>query len=142
MDERVLLIDDEQDFMDVLAERMRERGMQVATTTSPVEGLDKAEAENFDAIILDLMMQEMDGLETLTQLREQNPDLQIILLTGYASIEKGIEAMRLGAMDFLEKPIDIQSLNAKIKEAKAQKMLLVEQRAREAIQNIFAGKGN
>lgn len=141
MDERVLLIDDEQDFMDVLAERMRDRGMRVSTTTSAVEALDKADEENFDAIVLDLMMPEMNGLEALTRLREKNPDLQIILLTGHATVEKGIEAMKLGALDFLEKPIDIQALNAKIKEAKAHKMLLVEKRTEEAIKNIIGCKG-
>ena len=141
MDERVLLIDDEQDFMDVLAERMRDRGMRVSTTTSPVEALDKADEENFDAIILDLMMPEMNGLEALTRLREKNPDLQIILLAGHATVDKGIEAMKLGALDFLEKPIDIQALNAKIKEAKAHKMLLVEKRTEEAIKNIIGCKG-
>ncbi len=141
MDERVLLIDDEQDFMDVLAERMRDRGMRVSTTTSAVEALDKADEENFDAIILDLMMPEMNGLEALTRLREKNPDLQIILLTGHATVEKGIEAMKLGALDFLEKPIDIQALNAKIKEAKAHKMLLVEKHTEEAIKNIIGCKG-
>lgn len=141
MDEQVLLIDDEQDFMDVLAERMRDRGMQVSTTTSPVEALDRAEAESFDAVVLDLMMPEMNGLEALTRLREKNPDLQVILLTGHATVEKGIEAMKLGALDFLEKPIDIQALNAKIKEAKAQKMLLVEKRTEEAIKSIIGCKG-
>ncbi|ADW18981.1 response regulator receiver protein [Desulfobulbus propionicus DSM 2032] len=141
MNERVLLIDDEQDFMDVLAERMRDRGMNVSTTTSPLEALDKAGEESYDAVILDLMMPEMDGLEALTRLRAKNPDLQIILLTGHATVEKGIEAMKLGAMDFLEKPIDIQALNAKIKEAKAQKMLLVEKRTEEVIKNIIGCKG-
>lgn len=142
MNERVLLIDDEQDFLDVLAERMRDRGMQVQTTTSALEALDLAEGEDgYDAIILDLMMPEMDGLEALTRLREKNPDLQIILLTGHATIEKGIEAMKLGAMDFLEKPIDIQALNEKIKEAKAHKMILVEKRTEETIKNIIGCKG-
>lgn len=140
MDERILLIDDEQDFMDALADRMRDRGMQVSTTTSPIEALEKADEENFDAIILDLMMPEMNGLETLTRLREKNPDLQIILLTGHATIEKGVEAMKLGAIDFLEKPIDIQALNAKIKDAKAQKMLLVEKRTEEIIKKILGCK--
>ena len=142
MNERVLLIDDEQDFMDVLAERMRDRGMQVSTTTSPLEAMDLADGEEgYDAVILDLMMPEMDGLEALSRLREKNPDLQIILLTGHATIEKGIEAMKLGAMDFLEKPIDIKTLNEKIREAKAQKMVLVEKRTEEAIKSIIGCKG-
>ncbi|MDD2464361.1 MAG: response regulator [Desulfobulbus sp.] len=141
MNERVLLIDDEQDFMDVLSERMRDRGMAVSTTTSPLKAMELAEEGGYDAVILDLMMPEMDGLEALARLREKNPDLQIILLTGHATIEKGIEAMKLGAMDFLEKPIDIQMLNEKIQEAKAHKMVLVEKRTEEAIKNIIGCKG-
>ncbi|WP_448874697.1 response regulator [Desulfobulbus propionicus] len=141
MSERVLLIDDEQDFMDVLAERMRDRGMEVSTATSPLIAMDMAADGNYDAIILDLMMPEMDGMEALALLREKNPDLQIILLTGHATIEKGIEAMKLGAMDFLEKPIDIQTLNEKIKEAKATKMVLVEKRTEEVIKHIIGCKG-
>jgi DNA-binding NtrC family response regulator len=141
MNERVLLVDDEQDFMDVLAERMQDRGMEVTTTTSPVTAVDMVAEGNYDAIILDLMMPEMDGMETLSLLRERNPDLQIILLTGHATIEKGIEAMKLGAMDFLEKPIDIRTLNEKIKEAKTHKMVLVEKRTEEVIKNIIGCKG-
>jgi len=141
MSERVLLIDDEQDFMDVLAERMRDRGMEVSTATSPLIAMDMAADGNYDAIILDLMMPEMDGMEALALLREKNPDLQIILLTGHVTIEKGIEAMKLGAMDFLEKPIDIQTLNEKIKEAKATKMVLVEKRTEEVIKHIIGCKG-
>ncbi|NCC76945.1 MAG: response regulator [Clostridia bacterium] len=141
MSERVLLIDDEQDFMDVLAERMRDRGMEVSTATSPLIAMDMAADGNYDAIILDLMMPEMDGMEALALLREKNPDLQIILLTGHATIEKGIEAMKLGAMDFLEKPIDIQTLNEKIREAKATKMVLVEKRTEEVIKHIIGCKG-
>jgi DNA-binding NtrC family response regulator len=137
MSERVLLIDDEQDFMDVLAER----SMEVSTATSPLIAMDMAADGNYDAIILDLMMPEMDGMEALALLREKNPDLQIILLTGHATIEKGIEAMKLGAMDFLEKPIDIQTLNEKIKEAKATKMVLVEKRTEEVIKHIIGCKG-
>ena len=141
MNERVLLVDDEQDFMDVLAERMRDRGMEVTTTTSPFAAMVQAGAESFDAIILDLMMPEMNGLEALARLREKNPDLQIILLTGHATIEKGIEAMKLGAMDFLEKPIDIKMLEEKIHDAKAHKLVLVEKRTEEVIKNIIGCKG-
>ncbi len=119
MNEQVLLIDDEQDFSEVLAERMRERGMHVTTTSSPLAAVDLTAAIPFDAVILDLIMPEMNGLETLARLKETRPTLQIIVLTGQASISEGIEAMQLGAMDFLEKPIDIQVLTEKIQEAAA-----------------------
>ncbi len=140
MAEKVLLIDDEKEFVETLAERMKARGMDVSTSTSPVDALKKAENESYDAIILDLMMPEMDGLETLAALKDKNPDLQIILLTGHATVEKGIEAMKMGAMDFLEKPIDLKVLSEKIKKAQAKKMILVEKKTEEKIRQIILGK--
>jgi len=141
MSEKVLLVDDEVDFLDTLSERMRTRGMEVATSSSGAEALKKVEQESFDVIILDLMMPGVDGLEALKVLKEKKPELQVILLTGHATIEKGIEAMKLGAMDFLEKPADLSQLTEKIKKAQAKKMLLVEKQAEEKIKEILADRG-
>jgi DNA-binding NtrC family response regulator len=140
MTEKVLLIDDEKDFIEALSERMESRGMKVSSTVSPKEGLEIADKENFDAIILDLKMPEMNGLEVLKIIKEKNPDLQIILLTGHATVEKGIEAMKLGAMDLLEKPVDIATLTEKIKKAQARKMILVEKKNEEKIRKIMTSK--
>ena len=140
MTEKVLLIDDEKDFIEALAERMESRGMNVSATVSPKEGLDIVEKETFDAIILDLKMPEMDGLEVLKKIKDKNPDLQIILLTGHATVQKGIEAMKLGAMDLLEKPVDIATLTEKIKKAQAKKMILVEKKTEEKIRKIMTSK--
>ena len=126
MSEKVLIVDDEEDFLEIMAERMTARGMEVVTARSAREAFEKLEKESFDAVILDFMMPEMDGVQALKMLREKKPDLQIILLTGHATVEKGIEAMKLGAMDFLEKPADIEALTEKIKKAQSQKMLLVD----------------
>jgi DNA-binding NtrC family response regulator len=117
MDERVLLVDDEKDFVEAMAERMRARGMEVTATTSPGEALKKAREESYDAIVMDFMMPEIDGLKALKELKKINPDLQIILLTGYATMEKNIEAKNLGAMDLVEKPADIDTLTDKIRKA-------------------------
>ena len=141
MTEKVLLIDDEQDFLDALSERMRARDMEVTTSTSAAAALKKAEKESYDAIVLDLMMPEMDGLEALQQIKKNNPELQVILLTGHATVEKGIEAMKLGATDFLEKPADLKTLTEKIKNAHTKKMILVEKQTEEKIKNILAIKG-
>ncbi len=140
MSEKVLLIDDEKDFIEALSERMESRGMKVSSTVSPKEGLEIVDKETFDAIILDLKMPEMNGLEVLKIIKEKNPDLQIILLTGHATVEKGIEAMKLGAMDLLEKPIDIATLTDKIKKAQARKMILVEKKTEEKIRKIITSK--
>jgi DNA-binding NtrC family response regulator len=140
MSEKVLLVDDEQDFLDSLAERMRARGMDVSTTTSAQEAIKKAETESYDAIVLDLMMPEMDGIEVLQAIKEKRPDVGVILLTGYASLDKGIEAMKLGAMDFVEKPADLKILSEKIKQAHAQKMVLAEKKLQEKLKRIIQGK--
>ena len=110
MGEKILLVDDEQDFLEVMSERMRNRGMDVTTASSAKEALEMVKNESFDAIIVDLLMPEMDGLEALENMKKINSDLQVILLTGNATVEKGIEAMKLGAMDLLEKPADMNSL--------------------------------
>jgi DNA-binding NtrC family response regulator len=140
MKEKVLLIDDEKEFVETLGERMKARGMDVSSTVSPKEGLDIVEKHSFDAIVLDLKMPEMDGMEVLKRIRSKNPDIQVILLTGNATIERGIEAMKLGAMDLIEKPVDIATLTEKIKKAQAHKMILVEKRTQEKIEKIISSK--
>ena len=141
MSEKILLIDDEVDFLSAMSERMKARDMQVSTASSAKEGLEKVAAGSFDAVILDLAMPEMDGIEALKILKEKNPDLQVILLTGHATIKQGIEAMKLGALDLLEKPADINTLTEKIKTAQAKKMLIVEKKNEEMIRKIMATKG-
>jgi DNA-binding NtrC family response regulator len=103
--------------------------------------LKKVERETYDVIILDLMMPGVDGLEALEVLKAKRPELQVILLTGHATVEKGIEAMKLGAMDFLEKPVDLSLLTEKIKKAQAKKMLIVEKQNEDKIKKILEEKG-
>ncbi|MFZ0610877.1 MAG: response regulator [Desulfobacterales bacterium] len=141
MAEKVLLVDDEKDFLEVMAERMTARGMEVSTASSAAEAIRLAEKQSFDAIIVDLMMPEMDGLEALKLLKKEKPESQVILLTGHASLEKGIEAMKLGAVDFLEKPADMTELTKKIKKAHARKMIVVEKQIEEKMKKIMGVKG-
>ena len=141
MSEKVLIIDDEQEFTEALAERMTNRGMDVSTSSSAIEGLKSVEEKSFDVVVLDLQMPEMDGIETLKILKKKNPELQVILLTGHATVEKGIEAMKLGAMDLLEKPADLTTLTEKIKKAQAKKMILVEKKAEARIKEIMETRG-
>ena len=141
MIEKILLIDDEEDFLAVMSDRMQARNMQVSTASSAKEGLEKAASGNFDAVILDVMMPEMNGIDALKILKEKNPDLEVILLTGHATIKQGIEAMKLGALDLLEKPADINALTEKIHAARAKKMLIVEKKNEAMIKKIMATKG-
>ena len=141
MTEKVLLVDDEKEFLEVMSERMAARGMEVTTAESPQEALAQVESGAYDAIVLDLMMPGMDGIETLKAIKLRNPELQVILLTGHATLEKGIEAMKLGAMDFIEKPADLDELTDKIKRAQAQKMVLVQKKMEHKLKSIINAKG-
>ncbi|MFH1933222.1 MAG: response regulator [Pseudomonadota bacterium] len=141
MSEKVLLVDDEVDFLETLCERMRLRDMDVTTSASPLDAIKKVQEKDYDAIIMDLKMPQMDGLQLLKVLKEKNPDLQIILLTGHATVEKGIEAMKLGATDFLEKPVDLNVLTEKIHKAQAKKMIIVKKHTEEHIKEILKVKG-
>jgi len=110
MSEKVLLVDDEVEFLEIMSERMEARGMAVTTCTSAEEAVEIIKTETFDAIILDFMMPGMDGFQALKEIKSKRPESQIILLTGHATVEKGVEAMKMGATDFLEKPADIEAL--------------------------------
>ncbi len=141
MSEKVLLVDDEEDFLEAMAERMRARDMEVTTASSASEAFKKMESETFDAIVLDFQMPEMDGMEALKSIKAKRPESQIILLTGFATVEKGVQAMKEGAADFLEKPADLEVLSQKIKEAKAEKMLIVEKQAAKKVIDIIKKYG-
>jgi DNA-binding NtrC family response regulator len=139
--DKVLLVDDEVEFVETLAERMRARGLDVDYTHSGDSALEKVAQKSYDAIVLDLAMPGMDGMETLRHLLANHPDLQIILLTGQGTIQAAVEATRLGAKDFLEKPTDIEQLIAKIRAARAKRLRLAEQRSADEIKDILSRRG-
>ncbi|MDA8138089.1 MAG: response regulator [Desulfobacteraceae bacterium] len=141
MAEKILLVDDEKDFLSVMSERMKNRGMEVTTAESAKDALQEVERGSFDAIVLDLMMPGVDGIETLKAIKRSKPELQVILLSGHATLEKGIEAMKLGALDFVEKPANIDELTERIKKAKAQKLVLVERQMENKLKSILEAKG-
>ena len=138
---KILLVDDEKDFTKVLSERIETRGVSVEIADSGLIAMEKVKKQSFDAIILDLAMPGMDGIDVLKILLKENPDLQIIFLTGHATLEKGIEAVKLGAVDFMEKPVDIETLLEKVNEAKTKRDLLSEKESEKNIKDILKNKG-
>ena len=119
MPAKVLIVDDEKDFLDIMAERMGARGVEVSTTTSAENALKMVLKETYDVVIMDLMMPEMDGFKALKLFKESRPDLSIILLTANVPEETCLEAIKLGALDVIEKPADLNLLTQKIEAAKA-----------------------
>ena len=122
MHAKVLLVDDEKDFLDIMAERMEARGMDISTANSAEDALEMVQKESYDAIVMDLMMPEMDGFKALKLFKETKPEVQVILLTANVPEEKRVEAIKLGAMDVIEKPADLNLLTQKIEKAKALKI--------------------
>jgi DNA-binding NtrC family response regulator len=141
MKDKILLVDDENEFLEVMGERLSARDMEVTTAGSALDAIKLIENESYDAVVLDLQMPEMDGLEALKIIKAKRPELQIILLTGHATVEKGIEAMKLGAMDLVQKPADLKQLTEKIHKAQARKMIIVEKKVEEKVQQIITAKG-
>ena len=133
----VLLVDDEEQFLQVLSERLTNRGLRVSSVTSGEEAVALVENKNFDAVVVDLAMPGIDGIETTKKIKEKRPDLEIIILTGHATVKAGIEAMKLGAEDFLEKPVDLNVLLERIGEAKDKRMRIQEKKSQNEMDQIL-----
>ncbi|WP_029460002.1 response regulator [Solidesulfovibrio alcoholivorans] len=116
---RVLLVDDEVGFTDVLAKRLRRRGLAVEVAQSGAEGLRLLRESDFDAAVCDLKMVDMDGIEVLKVFRKMVPAMPVIMLTGHGSEEAAQDGMQAGAADYLLKPCDIDELLAKLTAAVA-----------------------
>ncbi len=137
---RVLLVDDEEDFIETLAKRLKVRGLKVSSATRGKDALELTTKKNFDIVVLDLSMPEMDGLETLKKIKEKDPDVEIIMLSGHGTVRSSTKAIKMGAEDFLEKPVDIRELIGKISEAKDRRILVLQKRAQEQVENILHTK--
>lgn len=145
-DTTVLLVDDEPDFVTVLAERLMARGLEVDTATSGTQGLERAAerkeaGQSYDAVLLDMAMPGLDGIETLKGLREINPDQQVIVLTGRATVAQAVEAMKAGALDLVEKPADMEELVTLIDDAAARRATLDDRRIQRRIDEITRKRG-
>mgnify|MGYP001237786131 CR=1 FL=1 len=140
LEAKVLLVDDEQDFLETLSNRLEMRGLKVSAVTSGEQAVTEARQQEYDAIVVDLAMPGIDGLETLKRIKADNPNAEIIMLTGHASIQSGVEAMKLGAGDFLQKPVELAELLQKIGEAKHKRMLILDQESQEELRKILKSK--
>ena len=130
-DFRVLIVDDEPDFLETILKRLKRRKIDATGVSSGKAALDLLEKQPFDVVILDVRMPGMDGIETLKEMKKRRPLMEVIMLTGHASVEAGMQGMQLGAFDFVIKPADIDELLEKIRQAHERKQLH-EERMRES----------
>jgi two-component system, OmpR family, response regulator len=114
---RVLIVDDEDDFREAIIKRLRARKVEVEGADSGPKALDMVAQQDFDVVVLDVKMPGMDGIETLRALKLQKPLVEVIMLTGHASVESGIQGMQLGAFDYVMKPVALDDLMDKLRQA-------------------------
>ena len=143
---RVLMIDDELHLMAALQKHLTMEGMNVVSVSSGVEALSIIKKESFDVAVLDIKLPDIDGVALLLQLKQAEPTLEVVMLTGFASVETAIMSMKLGAYDYLTKPCKISELSSVISKAHEKKMLRVktlvleEHMHRMRVRDDFIGK--
>ncbi|NLI80703.1 MAG: response regulator [Deltaproteobacteria bacterium] len=120
---RVLVVDDEPDFLETILKRLKRRKIDATGVDSGKAALELLEREPFDVVILDVRMPGMDGIETLKEMKKRRPLMEVIMLTGHASVEAGMQGMQLGAFDFVMKPAEMDDLLERIRQAFERKQL-------------------
>lgn len=133
---KILLVDDEAPFVETMGKRLAKRDLAVSSAFSGPEALEKlGSTKDIDVVILDVKMPGMDGIETLREIKKAYPLIEVIMLTGHATVQSAVEGMQLGAFDYLMKPCDIEQLMAKVTDAKEKRdkhqQKIVEARMRE-----------
>jgi len=119
---KILLVDDEREFVAILTHRLTKRNFTVTFAHSGKDALAQLEAdENIEVVILDAKMPGLDGIETLKRIRKKWPLVEVIMLTGHSTIDAAINAIKLGAYDYLLKPIQMDELVSKIEKAASRK---------------------
>ncbi|MBM4274838.1 MAG: response regulator [Deltaproteobacteria bacterium] len=119
----VLVVDDEVDFLETIVKRLRDRNLEVTGVDSGAKALQLIEEQEFDVVVLDVRMPGLDGIDTLKELKKKAPLTEVIMLTGHASVESGIQGMQLGAFDYVMKPMPLDELLDKMRQAYERKVI-------------------
>ncbi len=130
MDIRILLVDDEVDFIETVLKRFTFRKIPAKAVHNGQDALDLLAREPIDVVILDVRMPGLDGIETLKEIKKRHPLVEVIMLTGHASIETGMQGMTMGAYDYILKPTDFDLLLDKVRKAFERKKINEKQSGR------------
>jgi two-component system OmpR family response regulator len=120
---KMLVVDDEQDFLETILKRLKARKIEVTGVDSGYKALEFLDNHDVDVTILDVKMPGMDGIETLREIKKKKPLVEVIMLTGHASVESGIQGMQLGAFDYVMKPVALDELLEKVRQAYDRKVI-------------------
>ena len=119
----ILLVDDETAFLDAMKRRLMKRDFRVETAESGMNALELLEDkhDSIEVVVLDVKMPGIDGIETLREIKRKYPMIEVVMLTGHATVGSAIEGMKLGAFDYLMKPADIDTFSDTVMEAAAKR---------------------
>ena len=123
---KIMLVDDEERFLSTTQKLLTKKGIDAVTAASGAEALEMLQRKHVHVVILDVKMPGMDGNETLKEIKRQFPLVEVIMLTGHATVESAIDGLKSGATDYLMKPMEIDDLIAKAREAFQKRLLLEE----------------
>ena len=131
---QVLVVDDEEEFRDMTIKRLSKRDILAEGAESGEQALERIKRNDIDVVLLDVKMPGMGGVEALRQIKQAQPLIEVVMLTGHASVESGIDGMKLGAFDYLMKPMEFESLLEKLSEAYERKRIQQDKIERAQIQ--------
>lgn len=117
----ILVVDDEREFLELMMNRLQKRGFSVVVASGGEQALELVEKEDFEAMVLDVKMPGLDGMEVLRRVRRLRPQLPVLLLTGHASVEAAMTGVETGAVDYLLKPVPINDLIMRLRDIAARK---------------------
>ncbi len=123
---KIMLVDDEERYLSTTQKLLSKKGYDALTAGSGTEALEKLKTQNIHVVILDVKMPGMDGIETLREIKKHFPLVEVIMLTGHATVESAVDGLKAGATDYLMKPVDIDEIVNKAEEAFAKRQRLEE----------------
>ena len=135
---QLLLVDDEERFLTTTKVLLEKRGTNTITATNGLDAMKIMDEHRIDVVILDVKMPGMDGVEVLRKIKQKHPLVEVIMLTGHASVESAVEGLKLGAFDYVTKPCDVTDLVEKANEAYTKKQAMEEKIRKAKVERIIS----
>src|SRR3989304_9178255 len=126
MKANILIVDDEESIRTSLSGVLKDEGYRISTVVNGEDAIDKVKSDSFDVMLLDIWLPGMDGMEALKQIKVLKPELPVIMISGHGNIETAVKCTKLGAYDFIEKPLSIEKVLLSIERALEHRKLAIE----------------
>ncbi|MBU1627595.1 response regulator [bacterium] len=135
---KLLLVDDEERFLNTTKTLLEKKGVNTFIAANGIDALQILDEKKVDVVILDVKMPGLDGIEVLRRIKQKHPLVEVIMLTGHATVESAVEGLKLGAFDYVMKPSDIKDLMDKVNEAYDKKQAMEEKIRKAKIDRIIS----